>query len=341
MPDINEAQNSSGNSPQPDADLQTGSDIAGDASADSSTAADATQESESSTDQGAKEPRSLSDVLDIEGDKLLAEEPPAEEEAESGAETKPESEAGPDKGKEEASDKDVPFHKHPRWQEKQKQVADLTAKVKEFEPRIQVLDEIEQHTGGKEGFENMRALVRNFNENPADAVPMLEQLLADAKARGGLTVTDDAIREKLEAGSIDEDTARELQQARLERERSQKAAQTQTEQAQKAARKEMATALDGWEKNIRERNPDYEKLKPQVEKAFKVACYENPPANTQEAIQLAQQAYDEVLTTVRQLVPARRASSPMRSTSGIGKPAHKPKSVDEAMDHALRSEGLI
>lgn len=309
-----------------------------DATEDSSTY-DAKAGSDSSPDQGAK-PKNLSDALDAAADKILAEDSPTEE-AETGDEAEQSSEVEPEDGKAKSKDDDVPFNKHPRWQEMLREKKELTTKVQELETRAGLVSELEQYTGGQEGLQNLRALARTFDQSPADAVPMLEKLLEDARARGGLVISDDDLKADLDAGLVSEERAKELQQARIERQNREQAEKQRGEQGQAQAKQAIVTALDAWQQNIQSKNPDFGKLQPRVQREFQALCAVNHPANPQEAVQLAQKAYDDVLSWVQQQLPKPRANNPVRSLNGAGKPTRKPTSVDDAMDAALRAEGLI
>ena len=158
--------------------------------------------------------------------------------------------------------------------------AALAKQVEQFKPAAQVVDEMRKSVGGSEqGFTNMRNLIRNFDSDPANAVPMLETLLNDARKRAGLVLHDSALM--TEAQKLDQQVADglieqaqadarkaellELQKAKMvttqtaqqqqaERDRQQRA---QIEAATQKAAAEINTAESAWTDAKAKNDPDF------------------------------------------------------------------------------------
>lgn len=80
---------------------------------------------------------------------------------------------------------------------------ELTQVVERLRPDSAVVQELRQSVGGNEqGFANMRHLIRSFDSDPRNAVPMLEMLLGDARQRAGLVLQSPELLR--EAQSLDQ-----------------------------------------------------------------------------------------------------------------------------------------
>lgn len=260
------------------------------------------KQSDSPADQGAKQPVSMEEAL--AGAKL---EQPAEEAAGAANDAATETGGSPDpktEGQTEAKPKADepgaeqeaadPFHKRPEWAELKTAVgpelwkkarpvlrkvleaeAIANARVRELQPLRPIVDELRAHTGDEAGFTTMRNIVRAYANDPAAAVPILENMLLDARTRSGLVVTSTDLKGRLEkleadarAGTIDgtELAARKAELVELESARAAKRqaegrlTQTETQrrqQAENASAGALASSLNSWEEGIRQRDPDF------------------------------------------------------------------------------------
>jgi hypothetical protein len=157
---------------------------------------------------------------------------------------------------------------------------ELTQAVERLRPDSAVVQELRQSVGGNEqGFANMRHLIRSFDSDPRNAVPMLEMLLGDARKRAGLVLQSPELLH--EAQSLDQQvrdgllepgaaTRRkhellELEQARagarqttakLEAERMRQQAE-RTQQQQSAVVHEINQAETNWAADKLKSDPDF------------------------------------------------------------------------------------
>jgi hypothetical protein len=161
---------------------------------------------------------------------------------------------------------------------------DLTQAVEQAKPAQQVVQEMFQSVGGsQQGFNNMRNLIVSFDRDPANAVPMLKTLLADAEKRAGLVlVAPELVSEaqqidrQVQDGTLDAAAAAkrknellELQRGKTELQRTQQQQQsarereqrTQAEQQQQRAVAEIESAANAWEQDKLKNDPDYLPLK--------------------------------------------------------------------------------
>lgn len=200
-------------------------------------------------------------------------------------------------------------------------------------------DELTRYAGGEQGFHNFRELLRLHADDPAAAVPMLEQVLQDARTRAGLVVQSDDIRRKLDDGLVDEDSAVELEKARKERERvrqrEQQAVHERELQAAKQLQEAQVAALNAWEKNVKERNPDYDSMVDRVRDRFIALATQEPPRTPDEAVALSEQALKEVTQWAKRLVPAKKPTKVTAQSGSSAKVTAKPRNLDEVISRLL------
>jgi len=320
----NTAQNPSATPPSADDSApveQPGADVA----AESSTATPGVTE-DSPTPAGAK-PATLGEAIA----KVLG--PLEEDEAKSEAATETPTEAKAES--EEKSDDEPAGKKDEPASVEKKDDLDLTKVSQKTRARIEelarenkslrgVVAEIKQYTGD-DGFAGFRELVKLHAEEPAEAVPMLEKLLNDARERAGLVVKSDDIKRKLDEGVIDDGTAVELEQARAEKQRQKQKVATHAEQS-------MVRALDTWEKNVKERNPDFDDVVDLVRDRFVAKLTRKPAATPEEAVATAQEAFDEVTGKLRKFQPKPAERKVNTSSGPSAKALPKPRSIEDIVN---------
>lgn len=291
---------------------------------------------DSSPAPGAK-PKSLADVIskalgsaedEPEDDK--AEASPPEEKAEPAAEADPDepeaTQEEPAKVEKEDAEK---FDERSLSAKAQKRFHELANEAKEYRG---IVDEFKRYAGDETGWQNMRQLIRNHAENPAEAVPMLELLLDDARKRAGLVIQSDDIKQKLDDGLVDEPTALELEQARMAAQRSKAQAEAQAKTQAQQAQQAMVTALDHWEASVRSRLPDYDSYQSLVRAKVTEAAAKSYPKSPDEAVQMAQAALDDITSWVRQRVNPPQARKVSTSSGSSTKANAKPSSIRDIVN---------
>lgn len=357
------------------------SPAATDATAPSSEAKPADKPEDSAPSDQADPIETVSDALEKVKPEQV-EEKPAEEKAADAAAVDSEAEANTDepaKSEEKTEGSlDTPFDKRPEWTaaikalgkdaDKVKPIlrdlmtreTKLNERVTQLQPLADVTTELEAQCGGKDGFAGTRKLVRLFNESPADSVPMLETLLADARKRAGLEITSTdlmeqskAIDKQLEEGLIEPAEAQRQRKLLIEAEtgratgkRAQQQAQADQQQQQvraaQAAMQSKMDAINAWESNARKMNPDFGDVTPfdspkhgisVADQVFDAIClkFQNNPNATSE--QLLVEA-DRVLKLAkgRLASPVLRTSKPVTSQGSSVTAKPKPKTLREALD---------
>lgn len=241
---------------------------------------------------------------------------------------------------------------------------ELHQQVERAKPAQEVVQEMMASVGGSEqGFTNMRHLIKSFDSDPANAVPMLETLLQDAKQRAGLVIQApelaaevETLEQQVRDGLIDPDAADrrkqellELQQARLVKERSerqatekrQREAQAQSQARLSAAQKDIQTAAEQWEKEKLANDPDYLPLKSlHTSRTFMLAEAKVAELGRmltgKEARAVADEALKQVKAEVGKLLPKKVGRQPINGGDGSsGKNRQAPANEFEEFKRAV------
>jgi hypothetical protein len=302
----------------------------------------------SPADDDGAQPASLLDVVQdaVKKPEGEAESPTAEAQGEA---QPGEAEGEGDKPKSEedqaAADAKLPFHEHPRWKEV---IAERDSFREDAGRFRQVSSFMERHGLSAEevgeGFDVMAKLKSGDPAAMEEARAYFERGLAQLNAALGAVLPDD-LREKVENGLIDEDTAKEVAQARAtaalrtKQVESRDAAETQAEQQREltARAQAMATAVDAEEQRLKASDPDYAKKAELVRTTCLAIVHETgkKPATEAEAVQLVKDAYAKVNAQLSAVVPKPR---PMKTTTPHGSSAptiKEPKTLLEAVQAGL------
>jgi len=224
-------------------------------------------------DDGASPSSGTSESKAEEGDSTEAKEA---DEAEEEAEEDPKAE---EKG-EESDDKQLPFHKHPRWQEMRKKASDAESRVKELEGKVQEaenaveaynrLSQFAEEHGLDDGDVNaafeVAALVKS---DPRAALEKLRPMYEEAAVAAGEMLPPD-LDEAVENGEITEERAQELARYRLKERQSGQNAERERQTQQQRAVQDLASAVSDAERKLISSDPDYGAIKDVVHERFEL-----------------------------------------------------------------------
>lgn len=290
----------------------------------------------------ADEPKSM-----LEAVKAAMSKAEAKAEESSTPEAKDGGEASPVKSDEQVAAKPAekldPLHKHPRFQEVLRERDDARRDRDSWKHGHEQFDKIRTFMASNrlndeeanQGFAIMAAM----KNDPAEALKLLKPYYESLQRLAGEVMPED-IRKKVDEGLLDQDTGAEIARLRGSTEMSAAQLRQQHEHLQAQAREQalsgMRGAVDGWEANLMTRDPDYAKKKPQIERILKGLITEKPPKTPQDAVQLAQQAYDDVNNWLRTVVTAQKPEvrSPNGGAASSANTRPEPRSMLEAMRQA-------
>lgn len=267
-------------------------------------------------------------------------------------------ESSPSKGEKKGKDGDAesqskkgesesdlpPFHNHPRWKEKQKEVDDLKRSnegLKRDADQYRVVDDFMQKNNllpseVADGFRIM-SLMKN---DPKRAVGELRSYIHGIELSLGERLSDD-LQQQVDDGKITEEAARELQLSRARNEQLETTvkAERQDRSAQELQnlRSSIASTITDWEKAQAKSDPDYSVKQPMVMDRVTAIVRERGRGFTsvEDAQAVAKQALDDVNARLKGVMPARNGS--IRNVpAGGSKPASaEPKTLREAIQRAV------
>lgn len=306
-------------------------------------------------DQGAKPELSLDEVI-------KASLKPAEAAADTPADGKGSEEAGVEAAADETAvekteaekdaeeDAKVPFHKHPRWQKTLAQKRELQEKVAKYEqerePLVTKATQLDQIGSFmvqnslvpeemSEGMEIMALMKRD----PVAALEALRPKIEALEVAAGIKFPRD-IQEKVDAGHVDAEAAKELTRLRFEAAANGARAEVATEQLTQTnvqtLQANMKTAVQTWETDLKTRDPDYLHKQSFVIDRTRLLAQANPPKTPEDAVALAKQAYDDVTRQFSRVVPRKHAVTPSPTSdqsSTRSDPA--PKSLEDIVRQNL------
>ena len=235
-------------------------------------------------------------------------------------------------GQKKAPDaQELPFHKHPRWQE-------MVAEREALKPKAEQFEKINTFmtTNGltpQEMAEGMyvMALMKN---NPVEAYQRLNGYVQNL-ARFTGDVLPPELQSKVDEALIDKESAKELARLQAERDfilarqaQQHQAFQQESEYVRQqeliAQSQAMVNAVSQWEQVERSRDPEWSAKYEMVQDRVKALLAERPASNPSEAIEIARRALSDVNARLRPLAgrntPLRTPTSSMSSVNSSPAP---------------------
>ena len=241
----------------------------------------------------------------------------------------------------------LPFHKHPRWQEMVQQRNAARAKVTELEEPARQFGLVQEFMTKNQltppemadGFAVM-AMMRN---EPAKAIPILEEYIQQLKIVTGEALPKD-LQDRVDKGEVTEAAAKELLTARTRAAASEAEANRNAETARvnqdQNLRTQNANAVNAWEAQTKQTDPDFDKKRPFIVDAIRAATAGVKVATPAQAVEIAKKAYDSVNERFKNLVPRTSNPTPITprsadATSSAKVVAGDPKSPLDVVKRAL------
>ena len=324
------------------------SSSASDVDAQSTEAPEATEAEQSppSSDEGESSESLLSvleDVVkpqesEVEASEEQAESPPAIAEDESVREPV---DVRLDKSDEVDDFKDVPFNKHPRFRQVIQERKEFKQQAEEFREKSGQFDQVidfmnENQLTPDEMAEGMKIMALMKND-PAAAQEAMKPHLEMLGRYSGEVLPED-IQTRMDEGYIDQETATELAQGRMRNELSQVQQQNMQTQQANDHQLNIQAAVGSWETTTRNTDPDFEMKQTLISDRVRgMVAERGQPRTADEGVSMAREAYDSVNTELRQF--RGESKQPLQSIGGgkvSGTPTPEPKSLQEAMEQAVR-----
>lgn len=307
---------------------------------------DANSEAQSSGAKDATE-ATLLDVTRKAAEQAQAKEPESSDgkrEAEPEKAKTDDAEGKQAEGDKDKADEDVPFHKHPRWQEKLRKERELTRErdaYKESHERYQQIEhfmsinQLEAEEVAR-GFEIM-ALIRR---DPEKALEALQPYVRDLEIATGRQLPDD-LRKRVDDGVTDEDTARETARLRMEAQRRTAEADAARSQAQATVQQATVQQVQGAaaavEQELRGTDPDFARKAPFIMDRVRALIAAERPQTPDEAAAIVRRAHSEVTEALKPMVAQRKPVTPVTSGAAATSGRSQPTSLLDAVRRAAHA----
>lgn len=254
------------------------------------------------------------------------------------------------------ADKPPPFHEHPRWQEKLKEVGTLTEEVKTLKGPAHQYRQIEGFMAKNDlSVDNVVTglkLMALMTKDPKQAIAQLQNHTKRLQLEVGEILPDD-LAEKVEKGFMREEDAKELATKRQETERLSAKAEETTKASEKTEQQrradfianndaEVDKATLDWEKVQISKDPDYQRKQPMVISRVVALTVQRRLAKPKdlilppEAVAISEQALKDVNEQLKTMLPA-PAAARRRPTGNSVSATAKPKNLREAVEQGLQN----
>ena len=246
------------------------------------------------------------------------------------ADAKASDEADGSKQKTEAVEK-LPFHNHPRWKEVQSELKEAKPAAEEYR-KITSFMQSQGLTNQEvaEGFQIM-ALMKN---NPAEAHKRISEYKSRLDAFVGEKLPD-PIREKVDNGSIDPETAKEYAALLAQRQLEQQRAEYQQVEQARQSQDGMRNAVVNWEQQKKAKDPEWSTKEALITDRVRSLMASEQPNTAEQAVALVERAYSQITDQLRRIAPQRQPINPVRSTTSSVSVNVAPKSLKEAVMRGL------
>lgn len=227
-------------------------------------------------------------------------------------------------GKPKLGDENLPFNKHPRFQELIKERNEFKQKVEQYEPAIKrdaALSDYCQKNGiTNDEFVNAMEVAALLHNEPKKALETLKQYVETLELTLGNKLPAD-LQQEVDDGAISEARAKELANLRVKSQGLEYTGKKSEAQVVQERQRTIATAVNSWEQQKKTADPAYDKKYPLIEKAFVAACSLTPPRSPAEAVALVEKAYADVNAALGTLVPKPPTRKVLRSNGATIKNA--------------------
>ena len=234
---------------------------------------------------------------------------------------------------------DVPFNKHPRFQQLLRQKKEFEADATQH--RI-VQDFLKQNDIGAEEAAEVLQIAALMKSNPAKALEALKPHVQKLLETTGETLPQD-LRAKVQSGDMSMDAAKEVSRARATLQHSQENQRAAEQRRQEEARIQQGQTLRStamtWAQDRMTRDPAFQSKEPLLQREIAFLQREEGIPNTPEGVRdQLNRAYQSVNQQARVVAPATAPKPAVRPVTGgtaPGTPAAEPKSMMDAIRQGL------
>jgi len=237
--------------------------------------------------------------------------------------------------------KDVPFNKHPRFRQVIQERKEFKQQAEEFREKSGQFDQVidfmnENRLTPDEMAEGMKIMALMKNDPSAAQEAMKPHLEMLGRYTGEVLPED--IQLRMNEGYIDQETATELAQARIQNELSQQHNKFAEAQQAHNSQLNIQAAVGSWETTTRNTDPDFDMKQTLISDRVRgMVAERGQPRTADEGIEMAREAYESVNDHLRKFSgDPKQPIHPVGGGKVSGTPTPEPKSLQEAMEQAVR-----
>lgn len=209
---------------------------------------------------------------------------------------------------------DVPFNKHERFQQLLKDRNEQREALAKIKPVVERHETVEKYCRTNnitpDMYSQMLQIGAAFVNDPQKAIEMLKPINEQLGRFKGEVLPDD-LRQQVDAGTLTLEMAQRVARA----ENQQKFVQQRAQQNQALnEQQQVQSALTNWDQNVKRSDPDYSRKEQLVIDRF-IALSAGKQLDPTVAVQLAQQAYNDVTKSIQGFIPAPATTKILTSSS--------------------------
>lgn len=250
---------------------------------------------------------------------------------------------GGKKGEEDEAEKEgdenpdakLPFHKHPRFQELVTEKNTLRQQVEQDKPFSDygkgIVKFCQDNQVSSEDLQVAFELVALAKKDVKAFEQKLVGILETVQVSSGNRLPAD-LQKKVADGVIDEESARELAQARLAVQQGRRGQESAQLTQQQLLQRNITDSLNVWEQSKKKTDPDYDKRSSLLSDRYLRLAAQKPPQASGEAVALAEQAYKEITESLKAFAPkrpVRKVLAPSSTKGANGDAEVKINSLDD------------
>jgi hypothetical protein len=289
---------------------------------------DVAQDSSPETGVKSEQRESLADVVQRIKEKHSSQKSESPAEIEQKIEQEKKNPEQPSDVKTDKKEAELPFGKHPRFQELVKQKNDFEGKVKEYEGKVKELEPVAQRMQAVEKFcednqisakdyDDALRLAAGIKTNPAEALKALEGIVQNLRISTGAQLPED-LQQDVDDGKLSQAHAQQLAKSRMETAQLKQQQERYQQSSTQRAQQELVRNLDAWTANKAKLDPGFKPNEASgkyemVTDRFLRLWQEKKPTTPEAAVALAEEAYTQVSNYFTSLVPKPAVKRPLTS----------------------------
>lgn len=211
-------------------------------------------------------------------------------------------------------DEELPFHKHPRFQQVITERNEFERQITEYKPAADRMAGVEKFCRDNNvpavDYDESIRLAALTRSNPTEALARFKKIVENLEVQTGSALPQD-LQKRVDDAKLSIEDAQELAKARLEKNQATYQAKAVEATAAERAQKELVSSLDAWTQAKIKSDPSF---KPKgkgsedgkyelVTDKFLALWQQNPPKNVSDAVALVESAYKNVHDFIERTMP--------------------------------------